>query len=187
MTCTCLIRIGTSQRVHACCVHGSPMVFASRSLPDRPSIYRRPPRSRMRVTVCSSRRVKFAEVLIVRHCGSAQFSGLFFPVTTRFRRQTLSLIGCTTVLILLVVSKSLWCWHFPPESCLNTDPPDSLLASFLRSTTASPPLLYLRILECLSMDDLPGKLMMCSGSRPLRARPVRSILVTHCLQDLSTK
>ena len=36
------------------------------------------------------------------------------------------------------------------------------------------------------MANVPGKFMMPSGSRPFRAQPVRSIL-THCLQDLSTK
>ena len=38
----------------------------------------------------------------------------------------------------------------------------------------------------LSMADGPGEFMITSGSRPYRARSVRSVL-THCLQDQSTK
>ena len=38
----------------------------------------------------------------------------------------------------------------------------------------------------LSMADGPGEFTITSGSRPYRARSVRSIL-THCLQDQSTK
>ena len=40
--------------------------------------------------------------------------------------------------------------------------------------------------ENLSMADVPGEFMITSGSRPFRARLVRSVL-TDCLQDLSTK
>ena len=67
-------------------------------------------------------------------------------------------------------------WHFSPESWLKKDPFGSLTRyshlTFSPNSSTRP----LTEIECLSMAGVPGELMMPSGSRPFRARSVRSVL-----------
>ena len=74
------------------------------------------------------------------------------------------------------------------SSCLKTDPIVARCSHLTFSPNSSTHLLT--EIECLSMADqvadAPGKFIITSGTRPFRARPIRSIL-THCSQDLSTR
>ena len=67
-------------------------------------------------------------------------------------------------------------WHFSPESWLKKDPFGSLTRyshlTFSPNSLTRP----LTEIECLSMAGVPGEFMMPSGSRPFRARSVRSVL-----------